>query len=308
METSVREYINEFGFSIFLSKFIYHNIYKSNSKFAKAFIANNERIIKNKIRNNVTSNIDNFTPKINLINNDVPRNSAIWIMWWQGFKKMPRIVRSCVDRIKALNTDHRVILITKDNWQKYLKLEPQILKGVYNGKISITHLSDIIRVNLLYTYGGIWIDATVFEVTTLPSSLFLAKFFTIKTGSYTNDPSHGMWTTFFMEAQEHSELMGYLVNAFNVYCLKYNEWIDYILFDYFIRIAYEDIGTIREQIEKVPYNNQDVFELRKYLNQPFDHFVPRKNKFTYLYKLSYKDSLNEKTAEGKSTLYHKIVN
>lgn len=307
MKIAVKNYIREFGSRIFLSKLLYHSVYKSNSKFANLIIKSNENLIKKKIRQTITDEIDNPHPVIEAINNDISYNSTIWIMWWQGAENMPSIVRACVNRIKKLNNNHRVIVITKYNYKDYIKLEAEILKKLYRGKISITHLSDIIRVNLLYIYGGVWIDATIFEVDSLPDSLFTKDFFTIKTGNYTNDPSHGLWTTFFMESHRHNELMGRLVQGFNIYCLKYDEWIDYILFDYFIRIIYEDCNMVRHQIDDVPINNEDVFKLRNHLNDQFNNEYLKEYRDTNLFKLSYKGTLNKRTKEGKKTIYFKII-
>lgn len=307
MKIKVKNYINEFGSRVFLSKLLYHGAYKSNSKFAKMIIRSNENLIKNKIRQTITDEINDCYPAIKKVNNNIPYNSVIWIMWWQGIEDMPDIVRACVNRIEKLNNKRHIVVITKYNYKNYIKLEPKILKKFYRNKISITHLSDIIRVNLLYVYGGVWIDATIFELSPLPDSLFTKKFFTIKTGNYTNDPSHGLWTTFFMESQHHNKLMGYLVQGFNTYCLKYDEWIDYILFDYFIRIIYEDYSDIRQQINDVPINNQDVFKLRKHLNDQFNYKYLEEYRATNLFKLSYKGVLNRKTKEGKKTVYLKII-
>lgn len=53
-------------------------------------------------------------------------------------------------------------VVTLDNLDHYLKL-PRIIFDKYNrGWISGAHLSDVIRINLLAYYGGIWIDSTVF--------------------------------------------------------------------------------------------------------------------------------------------------
>lgn len=52
-----------------------------------------------------------------------------------------------------------------------------ILKKFENGYISITHLSDIIRVLLLYNYGGLWIDSTVLNISSINRKVFDSTFF-----------------------------------------------------------------------------------------------------------------------------------
>ena len=307
MKSSISEYIEEFGLSTFISKTIYHFYYNNYSWLGSKIAKHNENLIKTILRNNITNSINNEELENLYVNPKVSENSVIWIMWWQGFEKMPRLISKCITNIRKLNYNHKVIVITKDNYKKFVKINPIILQKLQRGEISVTHLSDIIRVNLLYIYGGIWMDATILAMKPLPDFIFSQDFFTIKTGHYTNDPSHGLWTTFLMESLCGSTLMKYLVKSFNIYCKKYRNWIDYILFDYFIRILYEDNKEIYAQINAVPVNNKDVFKLRNYLNSDIKN-VNFIGNDTYLFKLSYKDNLIDQTPLGKTTLYSKIIN
>ena len=42
----------------------------------------------------------------------------IWIsfVWWQGLEQAPNLVKVCVDSIKKNAGDHRVIVLTEDNY------------------------------------------------------------------------------------------------------------------------------------------------------------------------------------------------
>ena len=88
---------------------------------------------------------------------------------------------------------------------------------------------------------------------------------------------------------------------------QYNEIIDYIMFDYIIRIiAKNDIG-VKKEIEAISINNQQVFQLRNYINAQYDGELKDKIKnweqTTYLFKLSWKDQL----VENSGTLYYHIL-
>ena len=81
---------------------------------------------------------------------NIPNNSPIWIMWYQGIKNAPPIVLSCIKSILINRGYHHIHIIDKYNIDSYIKL-PHFIKEKFNqGKFSITHLSDIVRMGLLY--------------------------------------------------------------------------------------------------------------------------------------------------------------
>ena len=45
---------------------------------------------------------------------------------------------------------------------KYVSFSPEVITKFNEGKISMTTLSDRLRMELLYRYGGVWIDATYY--------------------------------------------------------------------------------------------------------------------------------------------------
>lgn len=45
------------------------------------------------------------------------------------------------------------------------------------------HFSDIVRENLLYKYGGIWMDATIYMTSPFPDTIYNYDYYTIKGAS-----------------------------------------------------------------------------------------------------------------------------
>lgn len=91
-------------------------------------------------------------------------NYPIWVMWWQGENKMPEIVRICYASILKNAGNHQVNLITMYNYEKYLYGLPyleDLIKRVNDNTLLIAHFADICRCWLIYTYGGLWADATI---------------------------------------------------------------------------------------------------------------------------------------------------
>lgn len=88
-------------------------------------------------------------------------SNYVWTCWLQGTKKAPPVVKACINSIKKNFSDKRVVVITKDNLNKYVKIPNYILQKWNKGIISNTHFSDILRSELLSVWGGLWLDATV---------------------------------------------------------------------------------------------------------------------------------------------------
>lgn len=300
---NIKKYIHDFGPEILVSKAIRKPFYSKNSLFAKSICLINEKIIKNFLLKNI--NFQNDEIKIN--NKHIKHNAIIWTMWWQGMENAPLLVQRCIETLKEKNPNHKVIIITRENYDKYVNLPEYIIMKLKTNDISITHFSDILRVNLLYQYGGIWADSTLFVTKSIPEEFFNKSFYSINTENYTNDPSHGRWTTFFMESQRGSRLMKFVAEGFNDYLKKYDQFMDYILFDYFIEIGYETDNKIKGLIDNVPKNNANVFLLRKYLFNSIGSFNYLSDKETFLYKLSYKDKPSLLTKNGEKTIYSEIV-
>ena len=111
-------------------------------------------------------------------NETIPEDSPIWIMWYQGIKNAPELIKFCVQSVIINRGKHPVYIIDKNNFKKYIDLPDYILKKFNERKFSITHFSDIIRMALLSKHGGYWIDSTYFV--TIPLIYDNYSLFTLK--------------------------------------------------------------------------------------------------------------------------------
>ena len=214
----------------------------------------------------------------------IPAESAVWVCWWQGEETMPKIVKACFASVKRHSGTHPVILITKDNVNNYIAIPSHIMKKVDERKISITHLSDIIRMLLLAKHGGLWLDATVFvtgeiNFTNLP-------FFTVRRDLGSVYVSKQRWHMNCMGGTSKIYLFDFINDFFSEYWKKYDLLIDYFLIDYTIVLAYNFIPYIKEIIDNVPLNNKNYQLMIKFLDKEFNQ-----------------DSYNEIT---KDTIFHKL--
>lgn len=119
-------------------------------------------------------------------NESIKKNKTIWILWLQGMENAPQIVRRCYESITKFKPEgYDITLLTIQNLEKYITLPDYIMDKYYCGLISNTHFSDIIRLELLYIYGGLWIDATVYICDKVPEFMYSGDFFAFDNSSVT---------------------------------------------------------------------------------------------------------------------------
>lgn len=130
----------------------------------------NKRLIERQLlHSEVYHYLDKYREKGSFIvpelkgNKGIRLNRTIWIYWQQGMGHAPELVRRCYESVCGNKPeDFDIVLLSNKNLSQYIKLPDYICEKWDAGYITTTHLSDLIRMDLLCTYGGCWIDATVF--------------------------------------------------------------------------------------------------------------------------------------------------
>ena len=118
--------------------------------------------ILNKLRKKYKKKIQAFVSEIEKENYEQKKSNIVWVCWFQGMEKAPDLVKKCFDSLKANLTNKELIVITEENYKDYITFPEFIEEKIVDGIITKTHLSDLLRLELLINYGGTWIDATVF--------------------------------------------------------------------------------------------------------------------------------------------------
>ena len=126
-------------------------------------------------------------------NFSVKKNHTIWVLWLQGMECAPKLVKKCYESVcRNKPNDFEVILLTQKNLNQYVDLPEYIWEKHSTGCITTTHLSDIIRVELLCTYGGCWIDATVYCSGAIPRHMVSGRMFLFKGSMMDEDSASGV--------------------------------------------------------------------------------------------------------------------
>ena len=236
------------------------------------------------------------------------KEAPIWVCWLQGEDNMPLIPRLCLQSIRKHANGHKVIVLTLDNYNEYVKI-PQILIEMYHsGKIKPAHFTDILRINLLAQQGGLWLDATMLVTKDVPQEIFEYPFFSIKTENRGYFVSQCRWAVFCLGTQKGNPLFTHLASLFEQYIRKNDIFVDYFLFDNFIDMLYKRYPTIKKQIDNLPFNNPHVHDMTSLLCENVtDEKFYSLTKDSYLFKLSHNTYKSDMLLKNPDNLYHRLV-
>lgn len=232
----------------------------------------------------------------------------VWICWWQGENEMPEVVRLCVASIKRYIPEDKAVVrfITFENCMQYVTFTDTVIQKYQQGKISLTHLSDILRAELLYRYGGMWIDATYYVTSPINEEIFDKELYTLrfKKSKWSSDITQGRWSGNCWVMFPKQKLMQILMESLWYYWETEEKLVDYYLIDYILAVAVESFPDIREQLEKCDYYYGDVFALEAWMNQKMQPEYRKKIKeISGFYKLNRKSVYRQENIAGEQTVY-----
>ncbi len=239
----------------------------------------------------------------------------VWCCWWQGESQMPEIVKMCNDRLKSLISDDAELhMLTEKNYQDFVQLPDHVLQKFYAGKMSITALTDVLRVALLAEYGGLWIDSTVFISGEFPeeyihNDYYAQRMYDCGIAQTKTEACKGMWSGFLTGGRPNCINFLLLRDAFYEWWKTHNSVIDYVIYDYFLLSGYKGVPAIKALVDAVPNNNIHIFDMYKKLHLEYTpELYEALTKEDDMHKLTYKIDLYKETPDGKETLYAFLLN
>lgn len=247
--------------------------------------------------------------------NDAPiRNeddfAPIWVCWWQGEEAMPDIVKVCYKRIIEFAGKHPVHLVTFDNYKNYVKFSPAVISKFKNKELLPAHLADLLRLKLLDSYGGLWLDATIFLSNPLDEHVFDYDFYSLSNECKNHiSVSNFRWCSFVLGCKKRNPLVHALAVTFEKYIEQENYFIHYLVIDYFIDMLYKHNSKIKSLIDNLPTGGKYLHTLRELYPKPFDsNAFNRMLADTEYFKLTYKENIVERTPNNESTFYSHLKN
>lgn len=137
----------------------------------------------------------------------------IWILWFQGYKNAPDLVKRCYKTWTEFNPNYDVIFLNSENLSEYLPFEVEEL--CKNANITIQAQSDIIRISLLAKHGGIWADSSMICYQSLDSWLY--KSMTSGFFCFSNPRHDRLIASWFLAAEKNNYLVTTFSTVFNQY-------------------------------------------------------------------------------------------
>jgi len=183
------------------------------------------------------------------------KNEKIFSIWLQGEENAPELVKACFRSIRKHCRQELVVLDEKTLFE-YIKLPDVIMEKRRKGQIKNAHFADICRVELLYQYGGFWLDSTGFVTSPIPDWIVDEDFFVYLTGDKVGSP-YSFMQNCFIRARRGA----YLLAAWRAMILDYwmheNSSFDYFMHQLLFKAMVTGDPRAKKYFEKMPHVAQD---------------------------------------------------
>ena len=237
-------------------------------------------------------------------------DAIIWTCWWQGLYTAPQMIKNCIESIQKYSNGHKVVVISKDNYNDYVDIPEFIMNLVEEGKINFVKLANYIRISLLEKYGGVWFDGTIFCTANIPEDCFNYPYYTSKCpDKEMHHIAQGGWTFNFVCGWKGNVLFSYLREALEAYWKTTTEDIDYFWIDYIMKIGMDNIPIIKKMYDEVPCNSLNrytILDAMKY-SVPAIEWKNLIKEDTSIYKLNLHRDHKNTTSKGEETVYSYFI-
>lgn len=231
--------------------------------------------------------------------------NIVWFCWLQGISDAPEIVRVCYRSLQCHLHDREIRIVDEKNWAEYVDMPNYILDRWGKGQIPPAMFSDLLRLQLLISYGGSWIDATVFcsgvdnTKEYLDADLFMFQY--TKPGS---SVFRGI-SNWFISSCTNNEVLMVLRDVLFEYWKDYDCVINYYIFHFFFLLLAREYPEI---VSKMPYGYSiNSLLLMDHWNDPFEQGKWKSIvSLTPFHKLSYR--VSKETQGNPGNIYNYILN
>lgn len=215
-------------------------------------------------------------------------SNKVWVCWFQGLDNAPDLVKRCYKSLKDNLTDRDIVLITSENMCDYVDFPDYILEKWKAGQITHTHMTDLLRLELLIKYGGMWTDATVLCTSRredIPDYFFNSDLFLYQILKPGRDGQAQPISSWLISAKTNNKILMMARYLCYEYWKKNSKMADYFLFHDFVVISLE-------------HNEED-----------WKKIIPRDNAAPHMLLLRLFDKYDEKMWETikEQTPFHKLT-
>ena len=233
------------------------------------------------------------------------QSNKIWIFWGQGIELAPQIVKTCINTVKKNITDKEIVILDFNNYKEYIDFPDYIEKKLKEEKITYTHFSDLLRIQLLTELGGIWLDATVLCTGKIPDYILNSELFVYKNIELDKSEKENIVaSSWLISSWSNNNIIRATRDLLFEYWKKENYLSNYFLFHLFFTMATE---KYEEEWKKVPtFSNVNPHILQFELLDEYN-----KERFNQIIEISSIHKLNrrfENKEKNKVTYLDYIIN
>ena len=233
------------------------------------------------------------------------RSNKVWVCWLQGMEQAPALVQQCYASLQENMPDRQIILLTEENYRDYVTFPDHIQQKIDSGVITRTHMSDLLRLELLLNHGGTWIDATVFcSGRNIPSYMLDSDLFVFQTLKPGADGHATVLSSWFMTGCTNHPILELSRQLLYRYWKKYDSMVDYFLLHDFFQLAVE--AYPQEWAQVIPVSNATPHILLLRLFEPYcETGWDAIRNMTPFHKLTYK--FDETQTRIPDTYYKRVL-
>lgn len=210
---------------------------------------------------------------------DIPHTKAekpagrekVFTLWLQGEDNAPALIGNCFRRMRKYCSDCDLIVLDQDSLPEYTDIPEYIWEKHRAGKIGRAHFSDICRLDLLYRYGGYWLDSTCFLTGTIPAYVRDSDFFAYMAGDRVKW-NYGYIQNCFLHAGKGSYLMAMWRRILFEYWKYEDSTVDYLQHHLMFKTIIEEIPEAAADFALMPevdqYPTHELWFVRG--DDPFD--------------------------------------
>lgn len=256
---------------------------------------------------------ESLIPEFNC-QDDFEGKIPVWFAWWQGFDEMPEVVRICYESlVKNLPANATFRFISLENVMEYVTFSDSVINGFNEGKITFAMLSAFLRAELLYRYGGMWVDASCLVTSPISAELLDAAFagkklFTLRYDNsiFSADITKGRWSKNLWATASRQLLFKFWAEAMNFYFEVTGEIPDYEQVDYIIALACEIFPEIELKLLENKQVSNDVLEFVENINYRVTEERLSKLEENQFCKLTCRKDYKSSTLAKDETMYSVI--
>ncbi len=84
----------------------------------------------------------------------------LWVFWHTGFEAAPGLVKKCLASWRRHNPGWEINALNEKTYKDYIDIASIVARNPKT--MNVQALAEVIRINLVSKFGGVWADATVF--------------------------------------------------------------------------------------------------------------------------------------------------